>query len=164
MSKENNDILLFGIGGISLYLIGRYIKVYNIIKKLSFIFNSFSFDRINNGGITLSFYINVTNPTNERLEVKGSSLKCYLNSIYAGNVYIPYTQIVNPNSTTQICVATTIYYKTAFSEWWNSFIQMTTTVHLTIAGSLRFSGVFVPIPQIKVAEFNLQDSITKILQ
>lgn len=157
----DKDIILFGVALGIVYFGSRYKKAYDLAQKLTFSFSEFSFDRQDSNSITLAFYLDVDNPTKENITVQSSSLNCYLNSVYAGRCYIPYTQVIRAKTKTKIIIATTIYYKNVFSEWWQMFLQASTSVHLTIAGSIRFNGVLVPVPSMTVAEFNLKNAITK---
>lgn len=157
----DKDIILFGVALGIAYFGSRYKKAYDLAQKLTFSFSEFGFDKMSDKSITLAFYLDVENPTKENITVQSSSLKCYLNSVYAGRCYIPYTQVIRAKTKTKIIIATTIYYKNVFGEWWNLFLSASTSVHLTIAGSIRFNGVLVPVPSMTVAEFNLKNAITK---
>lgn len=157
----DKDILLFGVALGIAYLGSRYKKAYDLAQKLTFSFSEFSYDQMSDKSITLAFYLDVDNPTKENITVQNSSLKCYLNSVYAGRCFIPYTQVIRAKTKTKIIVATTINYKNLFVQWWNLFLSASTSVHLTIAGSIRFNGVLVPVPSMTVAEFNLKNAITK---
>ncbi len=157
----NNDIIIFGIACGFFYLGNRYKKTYDLAQKLTFSFREFSYDQQNRDSITLAFYLDVENPTNKNITVKNSNLNCYINSTYAGRCFIPYTQVIRARTTTKIIIATTVYYKNLFNQWWEWFLKASTSVHLTIAGSLRFNGVMIPIPSMTVAEFNLKNAITK---
>ena len=158
----DKNIILYGLGAAAVYGFVKYKKAYDVANKLTFTFKEFSYDQAGNSSITISFYVDVKNPTNENIVIRNSSLECYLNSIYAGKAFIPYTQVVKANSTTKIIISTTIYYKNVFSDWWQPFLTASTSVHLTVAGSIRFNGVLVPSPSLNVAEFNLQQAIEKI--
>lgn len=159
---DGKDILILCLAAGGVYIGGKYYSAYNLVQKLKFSLAEFSYDQQNRDSITLAFYINVQNPTNTSITVKNSSLNCYLNSSYAGKCFIPYTQVIQAQTTTKILIATTIYYKNIFSQWWQLFLQAATSVHLTIAGSIRFNGVMIPIPALTVAEFNLQNAIKAI--
>lgn len=158
---DNKDILLFGFGLGILWIGSKYKNAYDLANKLTFSFREFSYDQQNRDSITLAFYLDVENPTNKNITVKSSNLNCYINSTYAGRCFIPYTQVIRARTTTKIIIATTVYYKNLFNQWWEWFLKASTSVHLTIAGSLRFNGVMIPIPSMTVAEFNLKNAITK---
>ena len=161
---DNKDILLFGIGLGILWIGSKYKNAYDLAKKLTFSFSEFSYDHQTRESVTLAFYLNVENPTDEAITIRNSNLNCYLNSTYAGRCYIPYPQVIKAKTTTKIIVATTIYYKNIFSQWWDMFLAASTSVHLTIAGSIRFNGVMIPIPSMTVAEFNLKNAITDAIK
>ena len=158
------DIILYGLAAGAVYLGYKYNSAYNLAQKLTFSYKEFSYDQQNNESLTLSFYLEVDNPTKENITIKSSSLSCYLNSSFAGRCYIPYTQVLKAGQKTKIIIATQIYYKNVFSGWWNYFLATSTSVHLTIAGSIRFNGVLIPIPSLNVYEFNLKNAITAAAQ
>lgn len=158
----DKNIILIGLGLGAIYLGSKYKSAYDLAKKLSFSFKEFSYDSQNRESLTLSFYIEVDNPTKEDITIRNSALSCYLNSSYAGRCFIPYTQVLKAGKKTKIIIATQIYYKEIFSEWWALFLSASTSVHLTIAGSIRFNGVMVPIPAMNVYEFNLKNAITQL--
>lgn len=158
----DKNIILIGLGLGAIYLGSKYKSAYDLAKKLSFSFNEFSYDKQGKDSLTLSFYIDVNNPTKEDITIKNSALNCYLNSSYAGRCFIPYTQVLKAGQKTKILIAAQIYYKQVFDEWWNLFLQAATSVHLTIAGSIRFNGVMVPVPSMNIYEFNLKNAITNL--
>lgn len=158
----DKDIILYGIAIGLFYFGSKYKKAYDLAQKLTISFSGeFSYDQQSSTSLTLAFYLNVENPTDENITISSSSLNCYLNSTYAGRCFIPYTQVIKARTTTKIIVATTVYYKNIFKDWWNYFLKAATSVHLTLAGSIRFNGVLVPVPSMTVAEFNLQNALTK---
>lgn len=158
----DKDIILYGLAAGAVYLGYKYNNAYKLAQKLTFKFKEFSYDQQSSTSLTLSFYIEVDNPTKEDITIKSSSLSCYLNSIYAGRCFIPYTQVLKAGQKTKIIIAAQIYFKEIFSEWWVLFLAASTSVHLTIAGSIRFNGVLVPIPSMNVYEFNLKNAITNL--
>lgn len=137
----------------------RYYNAYQVVKKLKFSFAAYSVDAVNSNIVRVGFWLNVENPTSDRLTITNSNLKVFLNSTFAGVCSIPYTQVIEANRITKIFVVATIEYKSVFSDWWNLFLQAATNVSLVISGQLRFNGVYLPVPALSVAEFNLKDTI-----
>lgn len=159
MDKEYILIaLLFG----GAYVVSKYKKAAELAENLEYTYSGFSYDQQSNTQITLSFYLDVKNKNNKDISLKYSSLNCYLNSQYAGRAFLPYPQVLKAGQTTTVAVAVVIRYKEVFREFWNAFLIFSTSVNLVVSGSLRFEGVLVPIPAIKVASFNLNDAIQKI--
>ena len=139
----------------------RYFKAYQLGTMLDIKISGVMANAISKNNFGIGINIDVTNKSNERITVSNSDLKCYINGRYVGVAKIPYTQIVMPNATTKIYVVCDVLYKEIFSEWWNLFIQVATTVKLTVAGAIKFNGVFVPIPAIDIKEFSMSQLFEK---
>lgn len=140
------------------YVGWKYYKSFQLAKKLDFKLVGVAVNGTNGReSFQLGLKVRVTNKSNEDTIVSGSKLKCYANGRIAGYVVVPYTQRIKPNGETIIYLTCDIVYKNAFSEWWNLFIMSSTSINITIAGSLSFNGVFVPIPQFDIYEFSLKD-------
>lgn len=139
----------------------RYFNAYQLGSKLDVKISGVMANAISKNNFSIGINIDVTNTSNERITVGDSGLKCYINGKYVGLAKIPYTQIIMPNATTKIYVVCDVIYKEMFSEWWNLFIQVATTVKLTVAGSLKFNGVYVPIPAIDIKEFSMSQLFSK---
>lgn len=142
----------------------RYYSTARVAKMLNVKFDSIMANAINKNQITIGISINVTNKSNQSINVTDSKLKVYINGRYVGNAIIPYTQVISANSTSQVYLICQIYYKEVFAEWWNLFLQLATTVKLTVAGSLRFNDVYIPIPAIDIKNFTLSEEIKKITE
>lgn len=151
------DFLKYGAIGLLCYAGMRYYKAYKLGSKLNISFASIMANGINKNNFSIGVNINVENKSGDNITLSNSNLKCYINGRYVGNCVVPYTQIIKANSTTKIFVVCDVMYKSAFADWWNLFIEVATTVKLTIAGSLRFNGVYVPIPAIDIKEFSISE-------
>lgn len=158
----NKNAVLLAFGFVAVVFGYKYVEAYNIAKNLEYEYVAFSYDKQNSNSLTISFYIDVKNDNDKDVVIKNSNLNCFLNSVYAGRAYLPYQQVLRANRVTRIIIAVNIQYKQAFEEFWQLFIMASTSVHLTVSGSIRFNGVLVPIPALTVAEFTLKDAITNI--
>lgn len=158
------DFLKYGAIALLGYVGYRYYSTARVAKMLNVQFDSIMANAINKNQITIGISINVINKSNQSINVTDSKLKCYINGRYVGNAIIPYTQVISGGSTSQVYLICQIYYKEVFAEWWNLFLQLATTVKLTVAGSLRFNDVYIPIPAIDIKNFTLSEEIKKITE
>lgn len=158
------DFLKYGAIALLGYVGYRYYSTARVAKMLNVQFDSIMANAINKNQITIGISINVANKSNQSINVTDSKLKCYINGRYVGNAIIPYTQVISANSTSQVYLICQIYYKEVFAEWWNLFLQLATTVKLTVAGSLRFNDVYIPIPAIDIKNFTLSEEIKKVTE
>ena len=156
-----NEFLKIAGLGLLIYCGGRYYKSWKLGSKLKVSFASIMANGINKNNFSIGVNINVENNSNENIIVSNSNLKCYINGRYVGNCIVPYQQMIGANTTTKIFVVCDVMYKSAFADWWNLFLEVATTIKLTIAGSLRFNGVYVPIPAIDIKEFSLGEVFNK---
>lgn len=157
----DKSIIIYGLIAGGCYVGYKYYNASQLAKNINYKYAGFSYDQQNSRQITLSFYLEVTNNNNKDIALKNSSLNCYLNSQFAGRAFLPYQQVLKANATTPVAIAATIQYREVFREFWNTFLMAATAVNLVVSGSLRFDGVLVPIPAIRVASFTLNDAIEK---
>lgn len=146
------------------YLGYKYYKSYKLAENLDFQLVGVSSNGTSNGNksFQIGLKIKVTNKASTQTTISNSKLKCYVNGRLAGIAQVPYTQVIKANGDTTIYLVCDIFYKNVFSEWWNLFIMSATTINLTIAGSLSFNGIFVPVPQFEIYEFSMKDVIDRI--
>lgn len=152
-----NDLLKYGAIGALLYGGYRYYKAYKVGSNLEIEISGVMANAISKNNFSIGVNLDVTNKSTERITLSNSNLKCYINGRYVGVAKVPYTQIINASTTTKVFVVVDVFYKEVFAEWWNMFVQLATTVKLTIAGSLKFNGVYVPIPAIDIKEFKMSE-------
>lgn len=152
-----NDLLKYGAIGVLLYGGFRYYKAYKVGSNLEIEISGVMANAISKNNFSIGVNLDVTNKSKERITLSNSNLKCYINGRYVGVAKVPYTQIINASTTTKVFVVVDVFYKEIFAEWWNMFVQLATTVKLTIAGSLKFNGVYVPIPAIDIKEFKMSE-------
>ena len=157
-----NDLFKYGLFAVAGYFGIRYYNAYQVAKKLTISYTGFSLNSISNNNVQLGFWLSVENPTTDNLNISNSTLKIYLNGSYAGNCTVPYVQVVKASSTTKIYVVCNVAYKSVFANFWDAFLQASTSVTLTIAGNLRFNGVYCPVPAINIKQFSLKDALTKL--
>lgn len=152
-----NDLLKYGAIGVLLFGGYRYWRAYKVGSNLDIEISGVMANAISKNNFSIGVNLDVTNKSTERITLSNSNLKCYINGRYVGVAKVPYTQIINASTTTKVFVVVDVFYKEVFAEWWNMFVQLATTVKLTIAGSLKFNGVYVPIPAIDIKEFKMND-------
>lgn len=156
------NILKIGLIGLCGVLGVRYYKAYKVAERIKITIKQITINAINKNAFQIGIAFNVANSANYNMTLSKSSLKAYLNGKYAGLCYLPYVQTIQANTTSEIYIVCNIYYKETFKEFWNLLLNFATTAKLTIAGSLNFNGVMLPIPQINIYEFSLKDTIQAI--
>lgn len=156
------NILKIGLIGLCGVLGARYYKAYKVAERIKITIKQITINAINKNAFQIGIAFNVANSANYNMTLSKSSLKAYLNGKYAGLCRLPYVQIIQANTESEIYVVCDIYYKETFKEFWNLLLNLATTAKLTIAGSLNFNGVMLPIPQINIYEFSLKDTIQTI--
>lgn len=152
-----NDLLKYGAIGVLLFGGYRYWRAYKVGSNLDIEISGVMANAISKNNFSIGVNLDVTNKSTERITLSNSNLKCYINGRYVGVAKVPYTQIINASTTTKVFVVVDVFYKEVFAEWWNMFVQLATTVKLTIAGSLKFNGVYVPIPAIDIKQFKMSE-------
>lgn len=152
-----NDLLKYGAIGVLLFGGYRYWRAYKVGSNLDIEISDVMANAISKNNFSIGVNLDVTNKSTERITLSNSNLKCYINGRYVGVAKVPYTQIINASTTTKVFVVVDVFYKEVFAEWWNMFVQLATTVKLTIAGSLKFNGVYVPIPAIDIKQFKMSE-------
>lgn len=156
------NILKIGLIGLCGVLGVRYYKAYKVAERIKITIKQITINSINKNAFQIGLSFLVANSANYNMTLSKSALKAYLNGKYAGLCYLPYVQIIQANTTSEIYIVCNIYYKETFKEFWNLLLNLATTAKLTIAGSLNFNGVLLPIPQINIYEFSLKDTIQAI--
>ncbi len=152
-----NDLLKYSAIGVLLFGGYRYWRAYKVGSNLDIEISGVMANAISKNNFSIGVNLDVTNKSTERITLSNSNLKCYINGRYVGVAKVPYTQIINASTTTKVFVVVDVFYKEVFAEWWNMFVQLATTVKLTIAGSLKFNGVYVPIPAIDIKQFKMSE-------
>ena len=152
-----NDLLKYGAIGVLIFGGYKYWRAYKVGSNLDIEISGVMANAISKNNFSIGVNLDVTNKSTERITLSNSNLKCYINGRYVGVAKVPYTQIINASTTTKVFVVVDVFYKEVFAEWWNMFVQLATTVKLTIAGSLKFNGVYVPIPAIDIKQFKMSE-------
>lgn len=153
-----NSICLL-VGGGLLYLFYKYKKTYDIFKDAIINLGYISVVYFNKNLISFGICIKISN-IKETTYITDSKLKIYLNGVYGANCEIPYQQQIKANEENEILLIANVYYKETFSEFWNLLLNSVQKIKIDISGKIKVNNIFVPIPQINIAETSIKELLS----
>lgn len=150
----------FALLGVGYY--ATYKRAYNTIMKCKFAIDRVYLDAIDKTGFVIGIRVKVTNPTGNSLRISnGNNLYFYINSQRVAHVYVPYTQIIQPDDQTELILAVTANFSD-INGWWNYLLDLSNTADIKVAGSIRIDGLPVPVPPLTVYQYNVENIVKNV--
>ena len=140
----------------------QYYQIYRAFLQLRVGFNRLRITLIQRDFIRIMIYLNVENQTDTDIYFNRIDLNLYLNNRYAGKLMNPYQQIVRRKNSNIIAFSVDLLYSTLGDEMFNIFKNGSNyPITLSINGKAFFNGLPVPVPDVVVQNFKL-DNITDL--
>lgn len=152
--------------GVGAFLIGAYYftykKAYDTLMKCKVSISRVFLDAIDKSGFIIGVRLLIENPTSQNLSLSnGTKLFFYINNQKVAHVYVPYQQVIQAGSKSEVALAVAGEFSDV-GGWWNYLLDLTNTADIKIAGSIKINGLSVPIPPISVYQYNIEDIVKNV--
>lgn len=155
-------IILGLLGAVGIKYGVTYKRAYDTLINCKMNIERVYLDAIDKSGFVIGIRLSVKNPTNNSLRISnGNNLYFYINNQRVAHVYVPYTQIILPDDTTEINLAVTARFSD-IGGWWNYLLDLSNTADIKVAGKVRVNGLTVPVPPITVYQYNIENIIKNV--